>query len=120
MEKQIKKCPVCGSTKLSMERRLDGNTLCMDCGYENKHSMFEISGHKSEKFAQINLENTKKLVNLYRQLAILRNEQLKNVPFSERGTTVELDIHLCKKIDRLRIKLGLLPDDMEVQNADIH
>lgn len=53
------------------------------------------------------IEDYKKLANLYKQLATLRNEQLKDIPFSERGTTVDLDVYTCEKIKKLRTKMGL-------------
>lgn len=74
--------------------------------YVNQEEMKDISNEKE-------IENLKQLVTLYKQLSVLRNEQLKDVPFSQRGTTVELDVHVCNKIKRLRKRMGLPVDEEE-------
>ena len=38
----IKKCPVCGSSNLSMEKCLNCKTKCLDCGHSEEHSAFEF------------------------------------------------------------------------------
>ena len=38
-----KKYPQCGSCDLTMERRIDGNTICNNCNYSAKHSEFDIN-----------------------------------------------------------------------------
>ena len=65
-----------------------------------------------QKLSKI-IDNQNQLIALYKQLSVLRNEQLKDVPFSQRGTTVELDVHVCNKIKRLRKRMGLPVDEEE-------
>lgn len=64
-----------------------------------------------EKALKDNIEDFKVLTKLYGHLAELRNDQLKDVPFSKRGSTVELDVHVCKKIEKLHKKLGIPFDE---------
>jgi hypothetical protein len=141
-----KKCPKCGSKNLSMEKCLNCNTHCLDCGYSGSHGKFHVKcqgeevryithteirkaistwsrearemmrlyvdqQENSAKFTKAYNEDMYQLLRLYDQLLGLRNEQLKDVPFSVRGTTVELDVHVCKKIAKLRLKMGLPVED---------
>ena len=38
MESVVPKCPKCGSTKLIIERRMNGNAKCEDCGTEGPYA----------------------------------------------------------------------------------
>lgn len=53
------------------------------------------------------ISDQEQLIRLYQQLATLRNDQLKDVPHIQRGTAMELDVIVCEKIKKLKIKMGL-------------
>ena len=134
---KVMKCPICGSDDLLTERRLNGDTLCLVCGFKGSYTKFieqtDIINHISHEEAKVLLqksdmlsllnyinqqekkekqnslinENTNRLMRLYKQLSVLRNDQLKNTPLNERGVTVGLDVVVCDKINKLLKEMGL-------------
>lgn len=42
----MKTCPKCGSAHISTERRIDGNDICMDCGYRWKTGQIVTNGDR--------------------------------------------------------------------------
>ena len=53
MEK-IRSCPKCGSTKITTERRIDGDSKCSECGYKDKTGNFTFEYPTFKQYLKMN------------------------------------------------------------------
>jgi transcription initiation factor TFIIIB Brf1 subunit/transcription initiation factor TFIIB len=103
------KCPKCNGVDFKIEKRIDGNMTCMECGFVGKQKEF-LPKEKS-KSAECNKVDYDLLVRYYSQLVQLKQEQIDIGPSKESLTIDELEIVVIKKIKRQRKKMGLEVDE---------